>query len=198
MSIIDTFKAFFKAPIVHFTDDAAYKVFSDASDSYNAAFDVIKPYAKLADFEPYTEAYLDAHTAALENLNVAFDTLTSAFTALNPSGAPYSSVVDLYKRYCETYTASATDYSNAADRVMRAALEGDVQALKNEIDIKILEAEAADESAAGAAEAKAKAAVLRAKTAEDATKYKALELKAIVARTKAEAFLAKAKSAFQS
>jgi hypothetical protein len=197
MSIIDTFKAFFKAPKVDPTDNAAYKVFSDASDSYNAALDAIKPYANLADFEPYTEAYLDAHTTAFENLNVAFNTLTGAFTVLNPSGAPYSSVVDLYKCYYETYTTAATDYSNAADRVMRTALEGDVQALKNEIYIEILEAEAANESAAGAAKAKAEATALKAKTAEDATKYKVLELKAIVARTKAEAFLAKAKSAFE-
>jgi hypothetical protein len=195
MSIIDTFKAFFKAPKVDPADDAAYKVFSDASDSYNAALNAIKPYANHAGCEPYTEADLDAHTAVIEALNVAFDTLTGAFTALNPSGAPYSSVVDRYKCSCETYTTAATDYSNAADRVMRTALEGDVQALKNEINIEILETEAANEAADGAADAKAKAAALKAKTAEDATKYKVLELKAIVARTKAEAFLAKAKSA---
>jgi hypothetical protein len=195
MSIIDTFKAFFKAPKVAPTDNAAYKVFSDANDSYNAALDAIKPYANLADFEPYTEAYLDAYTAALENLNVAFNTLTGAFTVLDPSGAPYSSVVDLYKSHCESFTTAATDYSNAADRALRTALEGDVQTLKNEIDIEILEAEAVNESAAGAAEAKAKAAALKVKTAEDATRYKVLELKAIVARTKAEAFLAKTKSA---
>jgi hypothetical protein len=195
MSIIDTFKAFFKAPKVDPIDIAAYKVFSDASDSYNAALDAIKPYANRADFESYTEAYLDVHTTALETLNVAFDTLTGAFTVLNPSGAPYSSVVDLYKCSCENYTTAATDYSNAADRAIRIALEGDVQALKNEIYIEILEAEAANEAAASAA--KAKAAALKAKTTEDATKYKVLELKAIIARTKAEAFLAKAKSAFE-
>jgi hypothetical protein len=197
MSIIDTFKAFFKAPKVDPIDIAAYKVFSDASDSYSAALDAIKSYANLADFEPYTEAYLDAHTTAFENLNVAFNTLTGAFTVLNPSSAPYSSVVDLYKCSCENYTAAATDYSNAADRAIRIALEGDVQALKNEIYIEILEAEAANEAAAGAAEAKAQAAALKAKTTEDANKYKVLELKAIVARTKAEALLAKAKSAFE-
>lgn len=197
MSIIDSFKAFFKAPKDDPTDNAAYKIFSDASDAYNASLDAIKPFANRADFERYTEAHLDAHSAALETLNVAFDTLTDTFTALNPSGAPYSSVVDLYKCSCETYTTAATDYSNAADRAMRTALEGDVQALKNEIDINILETEAANESANGAAEAKAKAAALKAKTAEDAPKYKVLELKAIVARTKAEAFLAKAKSAFE-
>jgi hypothetical protein len=195
MSIIDTFKAFIKAPKVDPTNNDAYKVFSDASDSYNAALDAIKPYANRAGCEPYTEADLDAHTAVIETLNVAFDTLTGAFTALNSSSAPYSSVVDRYKCSCETYTTAATDYSNAADRAMRTAVEGDVQALKNEINIEILETEASNEAAAGAADAKAKAAALKAKTAEDATKYKVLELKAIVARTKAEAFLAKAKFA---
>ena len=77
-------------------------------------------------------------------------------------------------------------------------MEGDVQALKNEINLERLETESANEAAAGAVEAKAKAAALKAKTAEDATKYKVLELKVIVAGTKAEAFLAKAKSAFES
>ena len=198
MSIIDTFKAFFKVPEVDPADNAVYKVFIDASDSYNAPLDAVKPYANRAGVEPYTESYLDAHTAVIETLNVAFDTLTSAFSALNFSSAPYSSVVDRYKCDCETYTTAVTDYSNAADRAMRTAVEGDVQALKNEINLEILETEAANEAAAGAVEAKAKAAALKAKTAEDATKYKVLELKAIVARTKAEVFLAKAKSAFES
>jgi len=74
--------------------------------------------------------------------------------ALSSSRAPYSSVVDRYKCSRETYTTAATDYSNAADRVMRTAVEGDVQALNNEINIEILETEAANEAAAGAAESR--------------------------------------------
>jgi len=49
------------------------------------------------------------------------------------------------------------------------------------------------ERVADAAEAKAKAAALKVRTAEDATRHKALEQKARVAITKAEAFLAKTK-----
>jgi hypothetical protein len=37
---------------------------------------------------------------------------------------------------------------------MRTAVEGDVQALNNEINIEILETEAANEAAAGAAESR--------------------------------------------
>ncbi len=147
-----------------------------------------------ADFAQYTEAELDAHTAAIENLTAAFDTLTVAFATFNhPDAEITSTATELYKAYCETYKFAVDAYSNAASCALGTALEGNVQAAKDQFQIMLLEARANNPGATDPVVAKAKAANFRAKADEDATKAKALEQKARVAETKAKEFLAKTK-----
>ncbi len=158
------------------------------ADTYD---EVVAAYTDPADFAPYTEAELDAHTAAMENLTVAFDTLTATFAAFNPPNDLYALSAELYKTYCETYTFAVDAYSNAASCAIGTALEGELQASKDSFRIMHLEARASNPDEPNPVAAKAKADAFKAKTADDATKAKALEQKARVAETKAKEFLAK-------
>lgn len=163
-----------------------------AADAYDNA---VAAYKDPADFEPYTETYLDAHTAALDTLTAAFDTITAAFAVFNPADELYASAAALYKATCQAYTLSATAYSNAAYCAMTTALEGNIQAIKDDLTGMLLETSAANATADNSVTAKAKAAAFEAKTAEEATKAKAFLQKAKLVETKAEIFLAKAESA---
>ncbi len=161
-------------------------------------------YTDAADFEPYTEAYLDAHTAAMDTLTALFDSLSNAFAALNPAdylcapdAANYKSCCTLYKLYCDTYPRAADAYSNAAHCALTTALTDQIQAAKDDLNVMRLEARISANNLAGAdpAATKAKAAALKAKAAEDEAKGKVLEEKARIAETNAKVFLAKARSA---
>jgi len=148
-----------------------------------------------ADFDPYTEAYLDAHTAAMDTLTAALDTLTAAFAAFNPADDLRASAAALCKVTCDIYTLHADAYSHAAFCAMMTALESGRQALIDKWQAMLLKWRADRAAAAHAVTAKGKAAALNAKAAEDASKADQLEQKARIAKAKAEVFLAKAKSA---
>ena len=181
-AILSARNALHKAPL----DDPC------AADAYDEA---VAAYPDHADFEPYTEAYLDAHTAAIHTLSATFDNLTAAFGALNPADHLYALAAALYKATCDTYTFAALAYSNAAFCAMTNALEGNLQSVKDEFQVTLLEDRTANPAEANPVAAKAKAASFKAKAAEDATKAKVLEQKARFAETEAEIFLAKANSA---
>ena len=80
------------------------------SDAHNKA---VADYTDPADFEPYTEAYLDAHTTAMHTLAEAFDNLTTAFDTLKPADVRYALAASLYKASCDTYVFAASAYSKA-------------------------------------------------------------------------------------
>ena len=160
-----------------------------AADAYD---EVVAGCTDPDDFAQYTEEYLDAHTDDNDNLTRAFDALTAAFVAFNPADNLYTSAADLYKALCETYKFSAAAYRNAAFCAMVTALKGNVEAVKDQFRVGLLENTAANAAPADAVIAKAKAAAFKAKAAERAAKAGALERKARAAETKAEVFIAKA------
>jgi hypothetical protein len=200
-AILDAKRALDRASEGCFIDgvdmEAAKRFFSsDAVSNAAAAYDeVVAAFTDPADFEPYTEAYLDAHTVAIDTLTAAFDTLSAAFAALDPADNFYTSVAAYYKSTCDLYTSAASAYSNAAYCALTTALEGNLQSAKDDFEFSLLEDRAANPATVDAVTAKAKAAAFKAKSAEDAAKSKALEHKGKAGVAKAEAFIAKAKSA---
>ena len=164
----------------------------DAADAYDKE---VVAYTDPADLEPYTEAYLDAHTAAIDTLSAAFDKLTAAFAALNRADNLYAAASALYKAICDTYTFAASAYSKAANCALGTALEANLQAAKDNFQVTLLEDRAANPGEANPVAAKAKAAAFKAKAVENATKATVLERKAKVAESKAEVFVSKAESA---
>jgi hypothetical protein len=172
---------------------ARYDLYKSPLDDSAAAYDeAVAAYTDPADFAPYTEAELDAHTSAMENLAAAFDSLTAAFAVFNPAHTLYAPAANLYKVSCETYTFAADAYAAAAHYAHSAALEGNVKAAKDNWELYCLEAVADNAAEDKAVTAEDKAAAFKIKATEDATKAKALEQKARDAETKAEVFLAKA------
>jgi len=163
-----------------------------AADAYDKT---VAAYTDSADFDPYTDAYLEAHTAAIDTLSAAFDNLTAAFAALKPADNLYAAASTLYKATSDTYTFAASAYSRAARCALGTALEDNLRAAKDDFQATLLEDRASNPAEANPVAAKAKAGTFKAKAVENATKAKLLEQKARVAKTKAEAFLAKAKSA---
>jgi hypothetical protein len=161
-----------------------------------AAYDeAVAAFTDPADFEPYTEAYLDAHTAAMDTLTAALDTLTAAFAAFNPADDLRASAAALCKVNCDIYTLHADAYSHAAYCAILTAMESQLQALKDEWRAGQLRRRADRAAAEDAVTAQGKAAARKAKAAEDVSKAKQSEQKARIAEAKAEVFLAKAKSA---
>ena len=156
-----------------------------AASAYDEAVSV---YTDPADFEPYTESYLDAHTAAINTLSEAFDNLATA-------SAAYPLSAELYKAYCAAYTFAADAYSHATYCAGQTALEDQIQAVKDVMVAREFNWRATNPAEANPAAAKAKAAALEARAAEYKTKGKVLEEKAGIAETNAKVFLAKAKSA---
>jgi hypothetical protein len=148
-----------------------------------------------ADMDPYTEAYLDAHTAAMDTLAVALDTLTTAFAAFNPADDLRATAAALCRVTCDLYTVHADGYSYAAFCALVTALESGSQALKDKLRAGELRLRADRVAPEDAVTAQGKAAALEAKAAQDARKAEQLEQKARIVKAKAEVFLAKAKSA---
>ncbi len=174
-------------------------VHSTGTDDACAAYDeAVASYTDPADFKPYTEAYLDAHTAAMETLNAAFDKFAAAFNAYNPADELYTTAADLYKATCETYADAAEAYSNAAFCATISALEAEIQVAKDKVKVRELEWElerAANPHTTDPDSASAKAAAFKSKTAENATKAEVFKQKAEIANGRAEILLAKANSA---
>ena len=111
MSVLESIKAFFTAREPGPIATASRNLISAASDAFDAAYargethttranhryrifmaarsphdadaykEEIAGYTDSADFAPYTDADLDAHTAAIDSLTAAFDRLTVAFAA---------------------------------------------------------------------------------------------------------------------
>ena len=147
--------------------------------------ETVAAYTDPADFAPYTEAELDAHTAAMEKLTAAFATIN------HPDGEITSTAAELYRVQCETYKFAVDAYSNAASCALGTALDGNLQAVKDEFQTMQLDWRAANPDEINPVAAKAKAASFKAQAAEDASKAKALKQKARVAETKAKELLAK-------
>lgn len=161
-----------------------------------AAYDeAVAAYADPDDFTLYTEAYLDAHTAAMDSLSATFDTLAAAFAAFGPSDKFYGSAAGVYKVACETYMFAAVAYSQAANCALITALDGKMKAIKDSFEGGLLETRVAQAMAADAVTANAKAIAFKAKAAASAATANSLEQKAKAAKSKTEILLAKAKSA---
>jgi hypothetical protein len=195
MNFIQAVKDFFKAPKVDPVAIAVGEAFSDASDTYDAAYSkLLAAPTEPAEFDPYTEAHLNAFTAEMDVVTAAFDSFTAAFDAFKPTDERYALAANLYKATCTTYKFAANGYSEAASRALLTALEGNTQVCRDAFKLLLLE-DAARLGRDNLVAAKAKAAAFKAKLDEDTTKAKALEQKATVAKTKAAVFLSKAVAA---
>lgn len=165
-----------------------------AATAYNEA---VSTYTDPADFEPYTEAYLDAHTAAIETLTTAFDNLTAAFSdfnAIEHSDKLYNAAAAVYKAYCDCYIIDCDAYSTAVYCALITASEGNLQAAKDEYQIFRLECRTANAAAEDLPNARAKITTLKVKVAEDTIKSKQLEQIGRIAQNKAEEVLSKART----
>jgi hypothetical protein len=168
-----------------------------AADIYD---ETVAYYKDPADFEPYTETYLDAHTIAIDRLSEAFDNLSAILVDLSSNYNFCVSNSDLYKLYCElyevlcdSYTFAAKAYSYAAVCAIGNALEGRLQSQKDQIDVMKFEGK----TLLSPIEVKRIApcesvAYFKLKIVEDANNAKALEQKAKIAESKAKVYLTKA------
>lgn len=171
-----------------------------ADEAYTEA---VACYSDPADFQPYTEAYLDAHTAAIEAVTVAFDAFPKIF---NPTDDHYALVADYYKRACDCYTSIVASYSYAADSAHGTSIDTHLDALRSSLKgledklhapiLKYTAIRLGDAAmAANAITAETDAITACAKAEEEVRDAERFQQKAEIAKTKAEEFLAKANSA---
>ncbi len=164
---------------------------ADAVSTYNA---VIAAFSDPADFEPYTEGDLHAHTVAIDALTTALDHFTAAFAALNSGDNFYAAAAALHKAYCDNYAFAARAYSYAVDCAMATALEGQLQVAKDRWQLRLLEDRASNPAEPDPVAIRARVAALQARVTEDTAKANVLQEKASVAVSKAELLLSKAES----
>jgi hypothetical protein len=139
-------------------------------------------YTDREDFEPYTETYLDAHTAAIEALSSTFDNLVGAFDALQNDDHLYSTYAELLRASSNLYEFNLSAYSKAAECAATDALKAQLKDAKETLAaIELLESKAAY--------AQATAAVAEAEARE--VKNREFEQKAKDAGSRAEALLGK-------
>ena len=225
MKIIETIKAFFRAPTGNPVVLTAISCAQAALERFSGEFDSIIDYSSRVDhcyeslhywnprgadtdsddFEPYTEAELDAHTAAIESFTAAFDVLTAAFDTARASFATidvadraYAELPPLYDSHyevcCNAYRTAVEAYRRAAHCALVAAHRDQLQLISDEGDAFILGLRAKTAAENGnetdAAAWKAKAIADEAKVAEEKTKNEALQEKAKQAEVKSKALLA--------
>ncbi len=225
MNLLKSLKAFFVSPQADPVATAARNRFSAASDAFDTAYAAgetyttranhrytifvaarathdadaynkeIARYTDPADFQQYTDTYLAAHTAAINNLAAAFDALTNAFAAFSRADNLYISAAAVYKATTALYVFATDAYSNAAHCAMTTALEGNLQAAKNDFEVMLLETRASNATSTDAEAANAKAATFKANAAKDAAAAKRLEQKATEAESRAKALCVEASSA---
>lgn len=158
--------------------------------------EAVSSFTDSADFAPYTEAELDAHTSAIDTLTSAFDNVTAIFAAFSPNDNARGASAALYEATCHTFTISATAYSQGAGRALTDALNEQLQAAADRLRSCKLDYECTRPHVTTAV--KIMAADYEARVAKHAAKTAALEQlkqRASVAKTKAEVFLAKAEAA---
>lgn len=159
-------------------------------DSYET---VVENCTNTTDFDPYDEAYLDAHTTVMENFDAAFNNLTAIFNNWEPDDTPlYKSCADVYNNFCNIYSYCAQAYSAAIACSMLTSLEGKAQALKVRVLSQLLAASSTNPATANPSAIKAKADSLELKATHYAVKAEALEIRSRIADEKANIFLAKA------
>jgi len=225
MNLLKSIKAFLTAPEPDPAATASRNLFSAASDAFDAAYasgethttranhrynirmaarssqdadaynEEIAGYTDPADFESYTDADLDSHTAAIECITTAFDRLTAAFAAFDRIDHLYKSAAAVYKATTALYVFATDAYSRAAHCAMTTALEGNLQAAKDDFEVMLLETRAANAAPTAVAVAAAKAAAYKANATKNAAAAKRLEQKATEAQARAEALCANARSA---
>jgi hypothetical protein len=176
---------------------ALSKATPDDPSATTAYEEAVSAYTDPADFEPYTEAYIKAHTAALDTLTTAFNNLTAAFSdfnAIEHSDKLYNAAAAVYKAYCDCYIIDCDAYSAAAYCALITASEGNLRAAKDEYQIFRLECRTANAAAEDLPNARAKITALKVKVAEEIIKSKQLEQIGRIAQTKAEEVLSKART----
>lgn len=200
-----------KTPEVDPVAEALRQAFNAASDACDAPFLAVDPYttrshylSELSEAERerqrydgpfYTAAYLEAHTVAVRNLMIAFDALTVAFKAWNPSARSFPSHVGVFEASADLYRITANAYHMAALYAACDAARCALQAKKDEIRAGEFEYTAANPSTTNPIEAKEKATAAKAKAAEDTANAEALRQKAEAAIATAQVLLEKAKAA---
>jgi hypothetical protein len=155
---------------------------------------VIAAFSDPADFEPYTEGDLHAHTVAVDALTTALDHFTAAFAALNSGDNLFATAAALHKAYCDNYAFAARAYSYAVDCAMATALEGQLQVAKDKWQLILLADRASNPADPDPVAIRARAAAFQARVTEDTTKANVLQEKASVGVSKAELLLFKAES----
>ena len=110
----------------------------------DAVHQEVAGYKDREDFEAYNEGYLDAHTAAIEALALAFEKLVDAFEGLQNGGSSYSTATELFKSSLDLYEFNALAYGRAAECASRDALEAQLKDARNTLAaIESLEAKGA-------------------------------------------------------
>ncbi len=133
----DRFRTAFEAYITAYAATASHsalandrflisvKVYGNCSADIRVQAEAV--FHDLASFAPYTEAELDAHTAALEVLTTAFDNLNAASTAFKRGDSYYATALGCCQATAKSYADAADSYSRAVSVARVNAREIEIQ-----------------------------------------------------------------------
>lgn len=147
------------------------------------------------DFEPYTSTELDAHSAAIDNLQRAFESLTAALDTINPAHSIYETGRDVVRAYASVCEHLVEAYARGARCATRHALQGAIQSIKDGWEMTLIEARASNSKSPDANERAAEAAALKRIAQQKEETAKLMKEKAEQAQKRAHEILAALKAA---
>lgn len=215
MSFLNAVKAFFSPRKSDPAASAAVNAFGAASDAMEAALDAIEPHTRRANDRdaiddairepenayldagatPYSEAELQAHSAASVTLRAALDNLTAAFARLGAAEPMRCVSAELYQANCDLCNHHANAFVRACLHAECAALTAIRQAQWDQWQATLLERRATNPGEPEPLAIRTKAAALKAKSTENAPSAERLRQKASLAATEAKALRTKVQSA---
>lgn len=180
-AILEAARALRKAPI---GDSVAVKAYEEA----------VSHYTDPADFLPYTETYLEAHTDSLDMLTAAFDDLTAAFGRLTLADSLFHTA-RRYEASCKTYLSSVEAYSRAAGCAINAALEENTRSVEDDVEVVTREKLAVNSSHGTSAIARSNVLKFEESSSDNGASARQMEERARVAERKIAILFEKARTA---
>lgn len=157
--------------------------------------ETVAAFTDTEDFEPYTSTELDAHTAAIDNLQNAFESLTTASDSINPAHSIYETGRELVRATASVCEQHVEAYARGARCAVRHALQGQIQSIKDAINLKNIEIRASNSKSPDANEKASEAAALILTAEQKGEAAKLMKQKAEQAEKRAHEILAALKVA---
>jgi len=150
MSIIHNLKSIFRGSATDLSISSAYNKYSSAIEEHQSSLGQLEPYTirnlnaasvgeYFTDIERNPEAYMDAHTDAMNDATSTFDAFTEAFVNFRALSGKKCDASEVFKCVLKLYQYHADAYSVTARYAEQASALSNLNAKQCEIELEMCE-----------------------------------------------------------